>query len=131
MPSNFSHLYIYYCPFASFPHLNSSMFPLHIKVILKHLIWTVVFCRQAISSLDHKKRYILALSSAGIGGLLFYLAWRKKSKRIPVGDGWWRVEEKSLTEDRTIRPFVVESSKEMLEVQVDAEFKEFHYLYTA
>lgn len=85
----------------------------------------MVFCRQAISSLDHHKRYILALSSAGIGGLLFYLALRKKSKRIPVGDGWWRVGEKPLTEDRTIRPFIVETSEEMIEVQIDAEFKEF------
>ncbi|KAK2853035.1 hypothetical protein Q7C36_008236 [Tachysurus vachellii] len=71
--------------------------------------------KQAISSLDHQKRYILALSSAGIGGLLFYLALRRKSKRIPVGDGWWRVGEKPLTEDRTIRPFIVETSEEMIE----------------
>ncbi|TSN48516.1 Epoxide hydrolase 1 [Bagarius yarrelli] len=71
--------------------------------------------RQAISSLDLQQRYILAISSVGIGGLFFYLALRKKSKRIPVGDGWWRVGEKPLTEDRTIRPFVVETSKEIVE----------------
>lgn len=80
------------------------------------LKYLCVFCRQAISSLDHQNRCILAIASAGIGGLLFYLALRKRSKKIPVGDGWWRVGEKPLTEDRTIRPFVVEYSKEMLEV---------------
>ncbi|KAF7710900.1 epoxide hydrolase 1 [Silurus meridionalis] len=71
--------------------------------------------QQAISSLDLQKRYFLAISTAGIGGLLLYRAWTKKSQKISVGDGWWRTEEKPLTEDRTIRPFVVETSKEMLE----------------
>ncbi|KAF5901420.1 epoxide hydrolase 1-like, partial [Clarias magur] len=71
--------------------------------------------KQAVSSLDPQKRYILAISSVGLGGLLLYRALRKKTKTIPVGDGWWRVGEKPLTEDRTIRPFIVETSEEMIE----------------
>ncbi|KAM9476870.1 epoxide hydrolase 1-like [Clarias gariepinus] len=71
--------------------------------------------KQAVSSLDPQKRYILAISSAGLGCLLLYRVLRKKTKAIPFGDGWWRVGEKPLTEDRTIRPFVVETSEEMIE----------------
>ncbi|XP_017550856.1 epoxide hydrolase 1-like [Pygocentrus nattereri] len=71
--------------------------------------------QKALSDLDPCKLKVLAVSSVGIGGLLCYMAWRKKTKKIPVGDGWWREGEKPLSEDRTIRPFVVETSEEMIQ----------------
>lgn len=71
--------------------------------------------QRVLSELDPCKLKLLALSSVGVGGLLCYLAWRRQPKKIPVGDGWWRVGEKPLTEDRTIRPFVVETSEDMIQ----------------
>lgn len=73
-------------------------------------------CRQAISGLDQNTLKVFAVSSVGIGGLLCYLAWRKIPQKIPVGDGWWIAGEMPLIEDKTVRPFVVETSEQMLQV---------------
>ncbi|XP_051981060.1 epoxide hydrolase 1-like [Xyrauchen texanus] len=71
--------------------------------------------RDTLRNLDQGKLQLLALSSAGIGGLLCYLAWRKSPKKIPIGDGWWGAGEKSITEDKSIHKFVVETSVEEIE----------------
>ncbi|XP_076831248.1 epoxide hydrolase 1 [Brachyhypopomus gauderio] len=71
--------------------------------------------KQVILNLDHYSLKVLATTAVGIGGLLCYLALRRKPKTIPVGDGWWRVGERPLNEDTTIHPFVVESSEEMIQ----------------
>uniref|UniRef100_A0A4W4DTQ7 Epoxide hydrolase n=1 Tax=Electrophorus electricus TaxID=8005 RepID=A0A4W4DTQ7_ELEEL len=70
--------------------------------------------KQALFNLDHYNLKVLAASSVGIGGLLCYLALRRKRKTIPFGDGWWRVGEKPPSEDTTIHSFVVETSEEMI-----------------
>ncbi|XP_022540985.2 epoxide hydrolase 1 [Astyanax mexicanus] len=71
--------------------------------------------QKVLSELDPCKLKVLALSSVGVGGLLCYLAWRRQPKKIPFGDGWWRVGEKPFAEDRTIRPFVVETSEDVIQ----------------
>ncbi|XP_066535520.1 epoxide hydrolase 1 isoform X2 [Hoplias malabaricus] len=70
--------------------------------------------QRALSDLDPFRLRVLVASSVGLGGVLCYLAWRRKPKKLPFGDGWWRVGEKPLTEDRTVRPFAVESSEEAM-----------------
>ncbi|KAK1791216.1 hypothetical protein P4O66_013240 [Electrophorus voltai] len=70
--------------------------------------------KQALFNLDHYNLKVLAASSVGIGGLLCYLALKRKPKTIPFGDGWWRVGEKPPSEDTTIHSFVVETSEEMI-----------------
>lgn len=74
--------------------------------------------RETIGNLDRSKLQLLALSSAGIGAVLCYLAWKQSPKTIPIGDGWWGAGEKPLTEDETIHKFVVKTSVEEIEVGV-------------
>ncbi|XP_051507921.1 epoxide hydrolase 1-like [Myxocyprinus asiaticus] len=79
------------------------------------IMQTIESIRDTLNNLDQTKLQLLALSSAGIGALLCYLAWRKSPKKIPVGDGWWGAGEKSITEDKTIHKFVVKTSVEEIE----------------
>jgi len=72
--------------------------------------------RETLGNLDRSKLQLLALSSAGVGALLCYLAWKQSPKTIPMGDGWWGAGEKPLTEDKTIHRFVVKTSVEEIEV---------------
>lgn len=73
---------------------------------------TVERVKETFSSMDRSKLQLLALSSAGVGGLLCYLACRKPPKKMPVGDGWWGAGKKSLIEDETVHKFVVKTSVE-------------------
>uniref|UniRef100_A0A671KK52 Epoxide hydrolase 1-like n=1 Tax=Sinocyclocheilus anshuiensis TaxID=1608454 RepID=A0A671KK52_9TELE len=68
-----------------------------------------------LGNLDRSKLQLLVLSSAGVGAVLCYLAWRQSPKTIPIGDGWWGAGEKPSTEDKTIHRFVVKTSVEETE----------------
>uniref|UniRef100_A0A672QH89 Epoxide hydrolase 1 n=1 Tax=Sinocyclocheilus grahami TaxID=75366 RepID=A0A672QH89_SINGR len=70
---------------------------------------------ETLGNLDRSKLQLLVLSSAGVGAVLCYLAWRQSPKTIPIGDGWWGAGEKPSTEDKTIHRFVVKTSVEETE----------------
>ncbi|XP_030626185.1 epoxide hydrolase 1 [Chanos chanos] len=76
---------------------------------------TIKSIQQVVSSLDRPKLQLLAVSSAGLGGILVYLALRKKVRKIPIGDGWWGAGKGPVTGDKTIRPFQVETSEEEIQ----------------
>ncbi|XP_016388810.1 epoxide hydrolase 1 [Sinocyclocheilus rhinocerous] len=71
--------------------------------------------KETLGNLDRSKLQLLVLSSAGVGAVLCYLAWRQSPKTIPIGDGWWGAGEKPSTEDKTIHRFVVKTSVEETE----------------
>ncbi|RXN10575.1 epoxide hydrolase 1 [Labeo rohita] len=79
------------------------------------IMQTIEYVKETIGNLDRSKLQLLALSSAGIGAVLCYLAWKQSPKTIPIGDGWWGAGEKPLTEDETIHKFVVKTSVEEVE----------------
>lgn len=79
------------------------------------IMQTIEYAKETLGNLDRSKLQLLALSSAGVGAVLCYLAWRQSPKTIPVGDGWWGAGEKLLTEDETIHRFVVTTSVEEIE----------------
>ncbi|XP_067277919.1 epoxide hydrolase 1 [Pseudorasbora parva] len=75
----------------------------------------VEFIKETLGNLDRSKLQLLALSSAGVGALLCYLAWKQSPKTIPMGDGWWGAGEKPLTEDKSIHRFVVKTTVDEIE----------------
>ncbi|KTG40212.1 hypothetical protein cypCar_00027486 [Cyprinus carpio] len=79
------------------------------------IMQTIEYVKETLGNLDRSKLQLLALSSAGVGAVLCYLAWRQSPKTIPVGDGWWGAGEKPITEDETIHRFVVTTSVEEIE----------------
>ncbi|XP_036403210.1 epoxide hydrolase 1-like isoform X1 [Megalops cyprinoides] len=78
---------------------------------------TLEALQQALSSWDSPRLKILAISSAvGVGGLMMLLLFRRKrTKTIPMGDGWWGAGAKPLSEDENIYPFVVSTSDEEIQ----------------
>ncbi|XP_073689899.1 epoxide hydrolase 1 [Garra rufa] len=79
------------------------------------IMQTIEYVKETLGNLDRSKLQLLALSSAGVGAVLCYLAWKQNPKTIPIGDGWWGAGEKTLTEDETIHKFVVKTSVEEIE----------------
>ncbi|XP_039594160.1 epoxide hydrolase 1 [Polypterus senegalus] len=69
------------------------------------------------NSLDPSRLQMLAVSVAvGTGGLfVYFLAYRKKSHTLPMGDGWWGAGERSFSEDESIRSFEVKTSDEEIQ----------------
>ncbi|XP_069464798.1 epoxide hydrolase 1 [Ambystoma mexicanum] len=49
------------------------------------------------------------------GALIYHFMFRKKEETLEMGDGWWgEGQEPETEEDRTLYPFKVENSEEML-----------------
>ncbi|TRY96133.1 hypothetical protein DNTS_015951 [Danionella cerebrum] len=79
------------------------------------VLQTVESIKGSFVTLDRSKLQLFALSSFGAGALLCYLKCMKTIKTIPTGDGWWGKGERLMTEDNSIRRFVVKTSAEEIE----------------
>ncbi|XP_064412637.1 epoxide hydrolase 1 isoform X2 [Latimeria chalumnae] len=57
----------------------------------------------------------VALGAAGL--LIYFLLSRRKQKTLPIGDGWWGpgVRPVQGKEDKSIRPYQVEASNEVIQ----------------
>lgn len=79
-----------------------------------------MFCRQTLFSLDTPRLHLLAASGAvlAVGGLAAcYCVTQRKAKTLPMGDGWWGVGPKPLSEDESIYPFLVKISEDEIQVR--------------
>ena len=81
----------------------------------------MLYSRQALSSLDptQQQQLLVAGSAVAVGGLLTCYYWvyqGTKTKRIPIGDGWWGAGEKPQSEDEKVFPFQVQTSDEEIQV---------------
>ncbi|XP_020316276.2 epoxide hydrolase 1 [Oncorhynchus kisutch] len=81
---------------------------------------TIEVLKQALSSLDptQQQQLLVAGSAVAVGGLLTCYYWvyqGTKTKRIPIGDGWWGAGEKPQSEDEKVFPFQVQTSDEEIQ----------------
>uniref|UniRef100_A0A8C9TJA7 Epoxide hydrolase n=1 Tax=Scleropages formosus TaxID=113540 RepID=A0A8C9TJA7_SCLFO len=72
---------------------------------------------ETLSNLEPPRSHLLAASVVGFGGLLAcYVACRRKTKAIPMGNGWWGRGQKPLAEeDERIHHFEVKTSDEEIQ----------------
>lgn len=76
--------------------------------------------KEAFSSLNPAQQKQLFVGSAvAVGGILTYMICKRREARsIPIGEGWWGVGDKPLSEDRSIYPFQIQTS--------DTEIQDLH-----